>query len=334
MRSEVARIGVGPLGRLVASGLIAASFLPQDLRWCVVLATIIVLGVPHGALDGEIARPVLRPRLGRAWVLAFALPYLVLAGAVLLAWRAAPMPTLAAFLAVSVWHFGREDGGEGLGIASRGGLAVALPVLIHPAATAHIFGVVAGVALHRPPPWLRAASLLWVPAAVAASWNEIRSGNGHAVRERVPDAAAFVLLPPIVAFGLYFVLVHAPSHTRGLIADPLRAPRVGDRRAARCRALPWTLVTIGLGAALWPSYSGPLAERLMALTIQGLAALTLPHLLLELLSERVPARVAREPALGATRAVDRQGDRHDPPGYPASSASTWAAADAPSAARS
>ena len=37
-------------------------------------AAVILLGVPYGALDGEIARPYLLPRFGRAWFIAFALP--------------------------------------------------------------------------------------------------------------------------------------------------------------------------------------------------------------------------------------------------------------------
>ncbi|WP_409564502.1 Brp/Blh family beta-carotene 15,15'-dioxygenase [Methylobacterium sp. J-088] len=55
----------------------------------------------------------------------------MLVAAVLGAWRLAPESTLAAFLAVSVWHFGTEEveGGRELSVLALGGLPVALPVL-------------------------------------------------------------------------------------------------------------------------------------------------------------------------------------------------------------
>ena len=114
-----------------------------------VLAVIVLLGVPHGALDGEVARGVLRPHLGRAWFAVFAPPYLALSALVLLSWHAAPVVTLALFLAGSVWHFGSEDSGDGplLEALVRGGLPIALPTLVQPAATVALLGGIAGVPL-------------------------------------------------------------------------------------------------------------------------------------------------------------------------------------------
>ena len=94
-------------------------------------------------------------------------------------------------------------------------------------------------------------------------------------------AAMFAALPPLTAFALYFVGVHAPAHTAALIRNPARAPRVRDHRSAALLAMPITALTLLIGAALWPLYGGAVPDRLLALTIQGLAALTLPHMLLE-----------------------------------------------------
>lgn len=65
-----------------------------------------------------------------------------------------------------------------------------------------------------------------------------------------------------------------------LAADHGRGPRVGSMRAAVVRSLPVTGLTFLLGAMLWPCYAEQPADRLLMLTLQGLAALTLPHLLL------------------------------------------------------
>lgn len=141
---------------LVGLALACSAVLPLGQRWEFALVAMIVLGVPHGALDGEIARPLLRPRFGRAWFPVFALPYLALFLVVMLAWRMAPVATLAGFLVASVWHFGSEHtaSGDPLGVLLRGAMPIALPVLIHPAATAGVFAAMAGVAMPLMPSWL------------------------------------------------------------------------------------------------------------------------------------------------------------------------------------
>ena len=264
------------------TGLLSLTlWLPQPARWLAVLAAIVLLGVPHGALDGEIARPLLRPRWGRAWFVLFALPYLSLVAAVLIAWRLAPLATLAGFLAASVWHFGLEDAGpHPLAAAVRGGLPIAAPVLFQPLATAHVFGTVALAGLAQPPLWLAVAAQVWAVAALAWAAECVWRRRWQALGEPLLLVLLFAALPPLVAFACYFVGVHAPRHMAGLVGDR-RAPRVRSFRAAIGRSLPLTAMTVAIGAALWPWFPGPPADRLLALTLQLLAALTLPHMLLD-----------------------------------------------------
>ncbi len=272
--------------------LAAAAMLPQAAGCLAVLAVIILLGVPHGALDGEIARPFMRPVFGRAWFLVFALPYLGLSACVLAAWRIAPMPTLAGFLAASVWHFGTEDAGpRPLEALVRGGLPVALPVLLHPAATAHLLGLVAMHPLPELPGWLLAGSRAWVLAALLWAGRSAAHGRTAALIEPACLLLLFAALPPLAGFAAYFVCFHAPRHTRALVQDA-RAPRVRTMADARRRSAPVTALTILIGAGLWRWFPGDAPDRLLALTIEGLAALTLPHMLLDALTSWRAAREA------------------------------------------
>lgn len=274
---------------LAGPALALSVVLPLGQQYVCALLAIIVLGVPHGALDGEIARTILRPRLGWAWFPAFSLPYLSLFALVLLAWHLAPVSTLAAFLAASVWHFGTEDAETGAHLEAlmRGGLPIAVPMLVHPVATTAVFATVAGTPLPQPLDWLWTASLAWLALAIAwfgytASRERGASrGRGRALIVPCLLAGIFVVLPPLTAFAIYFVAVHAPAHTAALIRNTARAPRVRDGRSTVLLALPITGLTLLIGAGLWPFYSGPFPERLLALTLQGLAALTLPHMLLD-----------------------------------------------------
>lgn len=271
---------------LLAGPVLAASAaLPPHEAMLAALSGIIVLGIPHGALDGEIGRTILRPRFGWCWFGVFAIPYLGLSAFVLLAWHIEPAMTLALFLAASVWHFGTEDGasgGRGVGIAVFGGLPVAAPMLLHPTATISIFSGIAGVPLLEMSSWLWTASLAWL--ATTALW-AVQQPVRVSARAGVM-VALFAILPPLTAFAIYFVCFHAPFHTNALIADPHRATRVGDPRSAIRLAMPITALTILIGAALWPLYAGNMPEPLLALTIQGLAALTLPHMLLDAWTSR------------------------------------------------
>ncbi len=277
---------------LLAAPLLAASaLLPASTSILLALAAIIVLGIPHGALDGEIARDLVRPRFGRLWFPVFSLPYLALSALVLAGWHLAPLSTLGGFLAASVWHFGSEESRSGspIELLARGGLPIGLPVLVQPAATAAVFATVAGVPLPQPPAWLVAGALLWLALAALWSVRLVIEREWTTLLAQGLLASAFVILPPLTAFAIYFVGVHAPAHTQALIEDAGRARRVRDGRSAMRHALPLWVTTVLIGAALWPLYDGPTPARLLALTLQGLAALTLPHLVLDAWSSRHPS---------------------------------------------
>ena len=263
--------------------LALSALLPQPQAWCAALVIVIALGVPHGALDGEIARPLLRPHFGRAWFMVFTIPYLSLSGAVLVAWRLAPLATLAAFLAASMLHFGEEDAGphRPLERLVRGGLPIALPTLLHPAVTAGVFAATALTPLPALPDWLVIAARVWLALALPMLALWLARRRWAVLVEIAGLGLAFWLLPPLTAFALYFVGLHAPRHMAALAADPVRGPRVDSMRAAICRSLPVTGLTVLLGALLWRWFPGPPVDRLLAITLQGLAALTLPHLLLD-----------------------------------------------------
>lgn len=287
---------------LAGPALAATTLLPPPVATVAALAAIIVLGVPHGALDGELARVALRPRVGHWWFLVFSAPYLLLAALVLLAWQVAPLPTLAAFLLGASWHFGTEEAGADgtLAVVATGGLPVGAAVLAHPAATAAIFGMVSQTPMTWPPAWLLSGALIWLGSAILWTGRLRRSGDLHRVAMPAAMLAGFVLLPPLTAFAIYFVCLHAPTHVRSLIDDPRLAPRIQDERSAMRLAVPVTLLTVLLGAALWPLHAGAAPARLLCLTIQGLGALTLPHMLLECwLRSEAPQRWRRQSLIGS-----------------------------------
>lgn len=271
-------------GAAVALSLIASAALPREASWAVALAFIIVLGVPHGALDGAVAAPLLRPRYGRIWFGVFALPHLGASALVLLAWQVAPLVTLAGFLALSVLHFGEEDAGPGRPVEAlvRGGLPIALPALLQPEETARIFAIVTRVPIRELPAWWVIVAWIWAVSAVM--WLTMQKSRHALLIELALLSAAFWLLPPLTAFALYFVGLHAPRHMLALVHDTRRAPKVDTLGKAVLTSLPVFALTLLLGVLLWPLYaagSPSIPSTLLTLTLQMLSALTVPHVILD-----------------------------------------------------
>ncbi len=78
---------------------------------------------------------------------------------------------------------------------------------------------------------------------------------------------------------------------RALVASGA-APRVGSLRQAMLRAVPLTALTFLIALALWTSFPGAPPARALTITLQVLAALTLPHMLLPLALTRLRRRGA------------------------------------------
>ena len=256
----------------------------------VVLAlAVAVAGLPHGALDAWVAR---RAGLWRtpAGCVAFHVAYLGLAAAVVAAWRWAPGSSLTAFLAISAWHFA-GDWGDRLPAwarAAAGAAVLALPAWRWPDEVAWAFGALSGAdghaiaaALSALAPWLAAGLLAAVIVALRRS--------ATAALELGTVAVLALLLPPLAYFAIYFCGLHSLRHLRLAAAGvaPEARPRLvvvaglytGATVLAGAAAWPWVAA---LGAADWSTDT-------MRLVFIGLAALTLPHMLVVMHAERAQA---------------------------------------------
>ncbi|NBC34861.1 MAG: beta-carotene 15,15'-dioxygenase, Brp/Blh family [Alphaproteobacteria bacterium] len=307
------RLAVALTGLCLAGGALAG---PAELGVQLAVAAIGValLGLPHGAVDHLFGRLLLAPRLGRAWPPVFAGGYLALGAAVIAVWLVAPVLGLGLFLALSVWHFGSEDVAlapllpprrAGPETVARGLLPVLLPIAFRPAETGLLFGwlllaeapAAVGEALAALAPLTLPAALALVAALLAAAL--VRRASALAL-EVCLLAGSFAVLPPLLAFTLYFGLWHAPRHSLRVIADqaamagvPAGEPQdlgPGVRAFARAAA-GLTLATLALAGTAWWALGGPAAVDRTSVQVIfiGLAALTVPHAALHAAIPRLPA---------------------------------------------
>ncbi len=240
-------------------------------------------GVPHGAVDHVRMAPRFRRRFGRSWLLVFLFAYVGVATAVAAIWLAWPAPSLMLFLALSLHHFGSGDAEDGLGAVVHGSVPILAPCAAHPDAVAELFALLTATQVSAWQAFLRDVRpilVLVMVGLVALRWARRRGSFAEAL-ELLAIAAAGLALPPLLSFTLYFCVWHAPRHIV-LVARELRpGPLAGSLAAFARAALPMTLATVALGALAlgWMPAGQQPTERLLQVVFVGLAALTVPHLL-------------------------------------------------------
>ena len=271
------RVFCGLALALVIASLVGARLEPQhELLAMGVL--VLLLGMPHGALDVVIARQVLSVTDLKGWAL-FGLGYVSLSIAVLGLWFVAPSIFLCTFLIISALHFG-GDPAAGVARLTRvlyGGAVIVLPALFHGRDLQHLLGLVAGptsaahivpVLSHLAAPWLAAMLLA---CALQARTSRL------AACESVALVALALAAPPLAAFTVYFCAMHSPRH----ILRTFASLRAAQARNALMLAL-WPTLAVLVTAALFGLLAShlPIEARVMQLVFVGLAALTLPHMVL------------------------------------------------------
>lgn len=255
---------------------------PVDL---IALAAIVVIGLPHGALDGAIAI-----HLGFAKrlvsFLSFLFFYIAISALVVGAWLLVPTFCLFVFLIISMLHFGTGDARHGTGwlrsaeIVAHGGLVIAGISQMHQPEVDVIFRYLTG----------QDTTLLWqgidiltviVGAALIvclaqALW--YRQWRSTAV-ELGALAILFAMAPPLVGFAVYFCCVHSARHITGILSS-LR--RDMSRFALFNQATAFTLASWVAGglAIWWFADVGDPQPVVLRVVFIGLAALTVPHMIL------------------------------------------------------
>jgi Brp/Blh family beta-carotene 15,15'-monooxygenase len=158
----------------------------------------------------------------------------------------------------------------------HGLLPILLPVAFHPAETAPLLAVIGGMA--EPAMGSALSHLIWlVPLwVIGVAWIcWVGRARTVEVAEVVITAGGFVVLPPILAFGLYFGLFHSPRHLLRLGAwhNP-RSFRQAAKWAARILVPASFVCALGL-AALAFTVNDHAAGMLVPM-FRVIAALTLP----------------------------------------------------------
>ncbi|QNE39596.1 hypothetical protein F1C16_08560 [Hymenobacter sp. NBH84] len=299
----VVAMGVGLLAPATAAILLGP----------VLLLGLALLGLAHGACD-QLVLPAYHPVRGKAWwlyLVRFLVSYLALAAVVVVGWWLWPSAAVLFFFLLTIWHWGSADAPTqpqrpALWVAHsvlRGTLLFVIPAFAWPAEMLHIINSL----LYFTGGQLVTAAV-FASAAQGAGWVVLLGHLGlwvgyaklnEANRWRIDMLEVllliglFVVLPPLLAVGVYFCFWHSLQHVLRL--NPLlgyTAP-ISSRRAKGWelmreigffvrRSLPILLISLVALAVLYVLFAARLStsDALVSLALVVASVVTLPHALL------------------------------------------------------
>ena len=261
-------------------------FLGFDPVSFIALTAIVFIGLPHGAFDGAVGLALGYGKRFKS-MLAFIVIYIFIAAAVVIFWINFPNAALLIFLAISIWHFGIGDSQQGektqriIQALAHGGLVVIGISVMHSAEVDKIFSqLINGSTL-----------LLWHFINVSAiglmlvlalyfflAWKKTELRRGLA--ELVSLGVIYYILPPLAGFAFYFCAVHSVRHLRytwSRLRTLSYSPRLLIPLALFFTVVSW--IAAMMAFLLMPS-ADFITGSILQIVFIGLAALTVPHMLL------------------------------------------------------
>lgn len=265
-------------------GQLAPNALNHELSNSFLIALILVIGLPHGALDAWLFRLASDTRNTFDYI-AFLVMYILCTGIVLCLWLISPGLGLALFLCYSAWHFSADwtDLDQVAFSLVMGIAVVSLPALFHVQEVSHLFQIIAGERGPFIADWLAGTAAGVVSFLVLCS-----IAFFNRLRHRSVQMLLLILLawqtPPMVYFVVYFCFAHSLRH----YSEVLKLSDSQQRRTLGLNAVGFTLLAVTLGVVIaicFPS-DVQMEDQVLRAVFVGLAALTAPHILIVPLSKR------------------------------------------------
>lgn len=265
---------------LILVGLVVACFAngmglqAQPVLLFISLGAIVLLGVPHGSLDVLFALRAYELNSLTAWAI-FLMAYLLVAMGIILLWLLLPVWFFIGFLIFSALHFSDDLNTPNYFLIklSYGAAVICLPSIVHGEALVGLYAIFVDASVAQ-----RIVTISqWLTYPILLLMGIMLFNQQINIREKL-DAyavlAIMTLLPPILAFAVYFCLMHSARH---LIRSHAFFGKLNAHVFTMALVLP-TLAAIIMACGVW-FFTKTLKFELDLIRIVfiGLAALTFPH---------------------------------------------------------
>ena len=238
------------------------------------LSLVVILGVPHGSLDVLFARQTYQLAHMTKWIKFLSL-YMASCLLIIALWMLAPGFFFVAFLILSAIHFSDDINlpGHQLLKLSYGFAIISLPSLMNGNELTNLYGMIVDAELAQQIVLIsKYVSLFLLPALLLLFY--INKVNFRSQLEITSISILFLLATPILAFTIYFCLMHSARH---LVRSRFFLEAFQRQQFIYALILP-TIAVIIMGFGIWHFKLAPSFERdLIQIIFVGLAALTVPH---------------------------------------------------------
>ncbi|MEC8142695.1 MAG: Brp/Blh family beta-carotene 15,15'-dioxygenase [Candidatus Thermoplasmatota archaeon] len=261
-----------------------AELMSVDVLNLIGLLAVVFIGLPHGAMDGALAihlgwmnRPIKAAT--------FLMAYVGLAALVVGMWLVVPTVGFLVFLAISMFHFGRGDivprakEHKLAEVLMRGGLVLAGISLFHRSEVDSIFEVLIGSDTEIVWLFLQAVGVLTLVLIPYVILPKSKQEQTAASVEVVGLLALFAIAPPLLGFAIYFCGVHSVRHFKHM--GTMLKSTLQQFQVTRTTVI-FSLMTWAVGLLVLANQSASigLEPALLQVIFIGLAALTVPHMIL------------------------------------------------------
>jgi Brp/Blh family beta-carotene 15,15'-monooxygenase len=270
------------------------------------LASVLLFGLPHGAIDHLVVLGLAKRSLSLKALALVCLIYLSFVVAMLCLWWLAPLVAMFLFLGITIYHWGRADlAFEGLLNPAalqntprilkfnhsllRGIFPIGIPFLAFPDATEAILNSCSAAfgyeyELGTTLPFVILIALILLLFSELAYLRDQGEQRNARLAEDLGLIAFFVLVPPVLAIGLYFCLWHGFRHVLRLIRyegnEDNCETAFAQFKRFYCQALPFTLASVLILAAVLLLLRGSVdLSTFIGIYLVVISSLTVPHLL-------------------------------------------------------
>lgn len=265
-------------------------------RYYILAAAMILIGIPHGAIDHIVSSKIYDLKFNIRDQLKFYIPYLLLMLLMAVIWFINGLAGFLLFALITIYHFGQADIDhipipENLKTAmmiSRGIMILALIIFFDTAYTIPIISSATGV--HQVTiGWLEqyalpAGSILFLqhPLLMVVCALQFGPTSKHSLWLAVVDSALIFILfafsDPIIGFSIYFALWHSMGHVQEMKDFFTNMDENLSYWKFYKLAAPFTIISgIGLWAIYQINQALGIEDQMVALLFILISVLTLPH---------------------------------------------------------
>ncbi|MCH8549077.1 MAG: Brp/Blh family beta-carotene 15,15'-dioxygenase [Balneolaceae bacterium] len=277
----------------IATGLLAPGFNEALALW-IVVASVFLIGIPHGAIDHIMASEIFGLNRTLKDHLLFYASYLLIMLLVAALWVFIPIAGMALFLIISVYHFGQADMEDFMKPyplswvwhLNRGVFIIGLIIFSDTSVTYPIMAEAMQIDTASFSAWMPDSAIsIIVLIGTYLSLSILAEIMGLLKRSIAHFADSLLLIAlllitgPLIGFALYFALWHSAGHIREMrefFEQKKKSLSLGE---FYLKALPFTLVSLfGLALLIGINQAFGFEEQFLSLMFILISVLTLPHM--------------------------------------------------------